>query len=194
LQSHIIVPGKRYRNYKVIRKINENDQIVEIAKTKRPNYVCEEEWINLPDKILMRRITYTYPTKKGMESAVLYTTILDTKVSTVDIITKYIMRWDIEVTIREIKTIMDINVLRSLSREMLFKELLIAMTAYNLIRKIIAKAADKVGFSPQKDIFHECNPFGHTVFLDKRGRVLFKKSPGRYGYVDGTNKKAFNPA
>ena len=46
---------------------------------------------------------------------------------------------------------MDINVLRSKSREMLFKELLIALTAYNLVRKIIAKAAEKGGFSPQKD-------------------------------------------
>jgi hypothetical protein len=192
VQCHIIVPGKRGRTYKVIRKINDNDQIVEISKTKCPDYVCKEEWNSLPDQILLRRITYTYPTKKGMESAILYTTVLDTKISTADIVTKYTMRWDIEISIREIKTIMDINVLRSLSREMLLKELLIALTAYNLIRKIIAKAADKVGFSPQKDIFHECNPLGRTVFLDKRGRVLFKKSPGRYGYVDATNKKTFN--
>jgi hypothetical protein len=187
-QCHIIVPGKRSRNYKVIRTINENDQIVEISKTKCPDYVCKEEWKNLPDKILLRRITYTYPTKKGLESAVLYTTILDKKISTADIIAKYIMRWDIEIKIREIKTIMDINVLRSQSMEMQFKELLIALIAYNLIRKIIAKAADKVGFPPQKDIFQECNPFGRTALLDKRGRVFFKKSPGRYGYAHETNK------
>jgi hypothetical protein len=183
-KCHIIVPGKRYRKYKVIQKINENDQIVEIYKTKCPEYVCKEEWENLPDKILLRRITYTYPTKKGFESAVLYTTILDTKISTVDIIMKYATRWDIEISIREVKTIMDINVLRSKSREMLLKELIIALTAYNLIRKIIAKAADKVGFPPQKDIFHEFNPFGRTVLLDKRGRVFVKKSPGRYGRTD----------
>jgi IS4 transposase len=193
-ECHIIVPGKRHRNYNVIQKISENDLIVEISKTKCPDYVCKDEWDALPDTIKLRRITYNYPTKKGVESAVLYTTLLDAKIPAADIVAKYTMRWDIEISIREIKTIMDINVLRSKSREMLFKELLTALTAYNLIRKIIAKAADKVGISPQKGILQECNPFGGTVFLDKRGRVLFKKSPGRYGYPDGANKQTSDTA
>ena len=191
---NLIVPGKRHRNYKVIQKINENDQIVEISKTKCPDYVSKEEWETIPDSILMRRITYTYPTKKGLESAVLYTTILDTKISATEIVAKYTMRWNIEISIREIKTIMDINVLRSKSRQMLFKELLIALTAYNYIRKIIAKTADKVGISPQKTILQECNPFGSSLLLDKRGRVFFKKSPGRFGHVVKSNKQTSDTA
>ena len=137
---------------------------------------------------------YTYPTKNGLESAVLYTTIIDDKITTAEIVAKYTMRWDIEISIREIKTIMDINVLRSKSVEMMRKELIIALTAYNMIRKLIAKSADKVGFSPKKDIFQECNPLGRTVLLDKRGRVFFKWSPGRYGYAYGTNKQTSDTA
>jgi len=190
---HMIVPGKRTRNYKVIRKISENDLIVEVAKTKRPDYVSKDEWKNLPDKILLRRIEYTYPTKEGIESAVLYSTIIDDKITASEIITKYSMRWDIEISIREVKTIMDINVLRSKSREMLLKELLIALTAYNLVRKVIARSAGKTGFSPQKDIFPKFNSSGSAIFLDKRGRVLFKRSPGRYGYAARTNQQASNP-
>ena len=49
----------------------------------------------------------------------------------------------------------------------MLKELIIALTAYNLIRKLIAKSADKVGFFPQEDIFPKCNPFGRAVLLDK---------------------------
>ena len=67
----MIVPGKRTRNYKVIRSISEKDQIVEVSKTNRPDYVDKQEWKNLPDKILLRRIDYSYPTKRGMEEAVL---------------------------------------------------------------------------------------------------------------------------
>ena len=145
---HIIVPGKRYRTHKIVREINDNDRIVEISKTNRPDYVSKEEWEKLPDTILLRRITYTYPTKNGLESAILYTTILDEKISAAEIVAKYTMRWDIEISIREIKTIMDINVLRSKSREMLSKELITSLTAYNLIRKLIAKSAGKAGFSP----------------------------------------------
>jgi hypothetical protein len=191
---HIIVPGKRDRNYKVIRQLTDNDQFVKISKTTHPEYLSKEEWKNLPDTILLRRIAYTYPTKNGLEPAILYTTIVDKKITAAQIIAKYTMRWDIEISIREVKTIMDINVLRSKSREMLFKELVIALTAYNLIRKIIAKSADKVGFPPQEDIFQKCHPFGRTVLLDKRGRVFFKWSPGRYGYADATNQQTSDPA
>jgi hypothetical protein len=190
----MIVPGKRPRNYKVIRKISDNDQIVEISKTTRPVYVSKQEWKNIPDKILLRRIEYSYPTKNGLEQAVLYTTIVDDKITSAEIVAKYTMRWDIEISIREVKTIMDINVLRSKSRKMLFKELLIALTAYNLVRKLIAKSADKVGFSPQMDIFPKLDSFSSTIFLDKRGRVFFKKSPGRYGYAVRTNQQTSNPA
>jgi hypothetical protein len=40
--SHIIVPGKRERNYSVIKKITENDLIVEIKKGNPPDYVSRE--------------------------------------------------------------------------------------------------------------------------------------------------------
>jgi hypothetical protein len=187
-RCHITVPGKRDRKYKVIRNISDNDQIVEISKTACPDYVTEEEWDSLPESILLRRISYTYPTKNGVEPAILYTTILDEKINAVDIVAKYVFRWDIEITIREIKTLMDINVLRSKTPDMMEKEFLIALAAYNMVRKIIAQSADKVGFSPQKDIFQKCSPFGRTILLDKKGRVYFKFSPERYGYANGTNK------
>jgi hypothetical protein len=193
-ECHIIVPGKRERKYLVISNISDNDQIVEISKPKkRPDYVSQEEWETLPKTILMRRITYSYPTKNGIESAVLYTSILDEKINSTDIITKYTMRWDIEISIREIKTLMDINVLRSKSKDMIFKELIIALIAYNMVRKIIAKTADKVGFPPQEDIFQKCSPFGRTVLLDKKGRVFFKWSPGRYGYTNESNQQTSDP-
>jgi hypothetical protein len=193
-KCHIIVPGKRDRNYKVVRQINANDQIVEISKTTRPDYVSPEEWQNLPKSILMRRITYTYPTKNGEEAAVLYTTILDENIKTADIIVKYSMRWDIEISIRETKTLMDINVLRSKSREMMAKELIIALTAYNMVRKKIAESADTVGFPPQDNIFQKFAPPDRTILLDKRGRVFYKRSPGRPGYTIGKNKQSVDSA
>jgi hypothetical protein len=193
-KCHIIVPGKRDRNYKVVRQINANDQIVEISKTTRPDYVSPEEWQNLPKSILMRRITYTYPTKKGEEAAVLYTTILDEKIKTSDIIVKYTMRWDIEISIRETKTLMDINVLRSKSSGMMLKELIIALTAYNMVRRKIAESADAVGFPPQDNIFQKFTSFNRSIFLDKRGRVFYNRSPGRPGYANGKNKLSTDSA
>jgi len=193
-KCHMIVPGKRERNYKVIRQINDNDQIVEIAKTTRPDYVSKEEWNSLPKTILLRRITYTYPTKNGEEAAVLYTTILDEDIKTPEIITKYSLRWDIEISIREVKTIMDLNVLRSKSRDMMLKELIIGLIAYNILRKKIAESADTVGFPPQDDILQKFASLDRSILLDKKGRVFYKWSPGRYGYADAKNKQTVDPA
>ena len=191
-QCHMIVPGKRDRNYKVIRTICDNDQIVEISKTVRPDYLSKETWDNLPKTILLRRISYDYPTKNGMETAVLYTTVLDDTITAADIVAKYTMRWDIEITIREIKTLMDINILRSKSRDMLFKEIITALIAYNMVRKKIAESADNVGIPPQNDFFQKCSPFDRHVLLDKKGRVFFKWSPGRYGYANVSNLRTLD--
>jgi hypothetical protein len=75
---------------------------------------------------------------------------------------------------------MDINVLRSKSRDMVLKELIISLTAYNLVRKIIAKSADKVGFSPQKDIFPKLNSSGSTIFLDTRTSYVVQVRGGAF--------------
>ena len=179
-KSHIIVPGKRDRNFTIAETINDNDHIVEIKKPKtRPQTVSKEEWKALPKSILLRHIEYEYPTKNGIEKAVLYTTILDRNIKDTSIIEKYEKRWDIEICIREIKMFMDINVLRSKSCDMLEKELLVALIACNFIRKLISMSAQKADISPQRDIFQECFTSNRVVFTDKRGRVFCKKSTGR---------------
>ena len=61
------------------------------------------------------------------KTMVLYTTILDEKITKEEIILKYFTRWDIEITIREVKTIMDINVLRGKKDDTVQKELVISI-------------------------------------------------------------------
>jgi hypothetical protein len=87
--SHIIVLGKRERNYSVIKKITENDLMVEIKKGNPPHYVSGEEWKSLPATLILRRIIYEYPTKDGMETAVLYTTITDESIDSASIVQMY---------------------------------------------------------------------------------------------------------
>jgi hypothetical protein len=165
---------------------------VEIKKGNCPDYVSNEEWETFPDSLVLRMISYEYPTREGMETAVLYTTITDEGIDSASIVQKYEKRWDIEINIREIKTLMDINVLRSKSCRMLKKELGIALTAYNMVRKIIAKLAQKTDFPPESHLFQKCAQTGRPVFLDKRGRVFCKVSTGRPRKSVYTNKPANN--
>jgi hypothetical protein len=187
-KAHIIVPGKRSRNYKVIKQIGAKDEIVEIKKTNIPEYVSKEAWEALPKSIQLRRISYTYSTKKGEQEAVLYSTLTEENISAADIVLKYANRWDIEISIREIKTLMDINVLRGKSPDILKKELGISLTAYNMVRKIMARSADKAGFSPQENIFQMCAEISRPLLLEKKGRVFYKQSSGKHGKTNNTNQ------
>jgi hypothetical protein len=178
--AHIIVPGKRERNYTVEKRIASGDETVKIKKPyRRPDYVSEQEWENIPEYLLLRRISYEYQTKSGLQTAILYTTILDEKIEKTEIILKYTTRWDIEICIREIKTLMDINVLRAKSPDMLEKELTASLIAYNFVRYTIAKSVENTDFSPQRNIFYGCTPSNRTVLFDKKGRVFKRWSSGR---------------
>jgi hypothetical protein len=182
--SHLIVPGKRERVYKVIEKIADGDEIVELSRGNIPKW-WNQDW-ELPPKLLMRRITFLSPAD-GKTEWVHYTTLLDKQITKADIIAKYITRWDIEITIREIKTLMDINIVRSKSENMVFKEITIALTAYNMVRKIIAKSVEQTDLSPQEDLIQEFFAANKTILIDKKGRVYNRWSPGRYGQVAQSN-------
>jgi hypothetical protein len=192
--AHMIVPGKRERNYTVEKTIAPGDEIVTIQKPKnRSDCVSSQEWANLPQTLRLRRIDYEYQTKSGTETGVLYTTILDEKIEKTEIVLKYSTRWDIEICIREIKTLMDINVLRSKSPDMLEKELTASLIAYNFVRYLIAKSVENTDFSPQGNIFCECAPFDRPILLDKRGRVFNRRSPGRPRKAETKNSETSYP-
>jgi len=184
--SHLIVPGKRDRNYTLVKKISDGDEIVLLKKTHKPDWLSNEDWATIPANLEMRRISYQLPIDVKKEH-VLYSTIIDEKINKTDIILKYTTRWDIEITIREIKTIMSINIARSKTEDMMFKEMTVALTAYNMIRKIIAQSVDETDFSSQSNIFYEWIEANQDILVDKKGRVYHHWSPGRYGQPSKSN-------
>ena len=91
----------------------------------------------------------------------------------------YLTRWDIEIGIREVKTIMDINILRSKTPEMALKELCISLASYNLIRKIIYASIKNLPFSPKENFIHQFYTFNQDILIDKKGRIYNRWSSGR---------------
>lgn len=88
---HIIVPGKRERNYAVIQKLSDGDKIVELSKTSKTDWLSKTEWNQLPDKITMLRISYPSFEDEHKEW-VLCTTITNEKIKKEEIIFKYTVR------------------------------------------------------------------------------------------------------
>ena len=184
----IIVPGKRVKKYKVMEVIGEGDEIVEVEKNEHPKWLHKYE--SLPKKILLRRISFL--SLDGTGTMVIYTTLIDKNIPKCDIILKYFTRWDIEITIREVKTIMDINVLRGKTDDIVRKELVSAFIAYNLIRTLIMQSTKETAFSPERDIIQEFFENNKDILMDRKGRIYTRWSSGRYGETEKENIKTYN--
>lgn len=172
----IIVPDKKQRTYRVIKTLADGDEIVEIPKPTHPRPLVKGQ--QLPPTLTLRRVTYCDPNNPEKQW-VLLTTILDASIEKTDIVCRYTSRWDIEISIREIKTLMGINIVRAKSEEMTFREIGVALLAYNLVRRIIAQSAAETPFSPETDIFEKLYSSHTTTLVDRKGRVYCRWSPGR---------------
>jgi hypothetical protein len=170
----IVIPAKRERNYELVKKLREGDEIISIKAPKN-----RSKWLAVnekPGKIIVRRIQCRSP--EGADY-VLFTTILDESITKEDFQILYLTRWDIEIGIREIKTVMDINVLRSKTPEMALKELCISLSSYNLLRKVIYASIKDLPFSPKEDFIHQFYTINQDILIDKKGRVYNRWSTGR---------------
>ncbi len=172
---HFVFPAKRKRNFKLIESYGKGDDIIEITKPEKRSSWADKQNL-LPDKIKLRRIECFSP--EGTKY-VLLTSVLDPSISKDEIQILYLTRWDIEISIREIKTIMDINVLRSKTPEMLKKELNVSLAAYNIIRNITYASLKDLPFSPKEDFIYEFYSLNKNILIDKKGRVYSKWSTGR---------------
>jgi hypothetical protein len=178
----LVVPAKRDRNYEIVEELGEGDEIVRIKapKTRSPwlkDHNNEDGALPaLLGTLLLRRIRCKSPDGTVY---VLVTTILDPEISKEDIQILYLTRYDIEISIREVKTVMDINILRSKTPDMALKELSVALATYNLIRKVIYASIKDLPFSPKEDFIFKFYTLNKELHIDKKGRVYNRWSTGR---------------
>lgn len=170
----LVMPAKRKRDYELVEVLAEGDEVIRIKNPKnRSKWLQENEKANT---FLLRRIQCKSPDGKKY---VLHTTLLDKKITKQEFQLLYLTRWDIEIGIREVKTIMDINILRSKTPEMALKELAVTLATYNLIRKVIYASIKDLSFSPEEDFIYKFYTLNKELFIDKKGRVYNRWSTGR---------------
>lgn len=174
LGIEVVVPAKRERNYEIMEVVAKGDEIIRIKTPKNRSKWLEK---NEPAQdLVLRRMTCISP--EGTEY-ILLTTVLDKQINKEEVQQLYLSRWDIEISIREIKTIMDVNILRSKTPEMALKELTVSLATYNLIRKMIYQSIRDMPFSPEEDFIYQFYSFNQDLLVDKKGRVYNRWSTGR---------------
>lgn len=125
--------------------LGKNDRLVLWHKTSaRPDWLSEDQWDNIPDKLVVRELKITAKVK-GFRSKTLEvaTTLTDHKKYPPGALAElYFRRWMAELYLRDIKTTMGMDILKCKTPEMIEKELWMHVIAYNLVRAVMQQAAN----------------------------------------------------
>ena len=127
------------------------DHVVTWSKPERPEWMDEETYAQIPDTLTVRelRVTVDQPGFRVNE-LVLVTTLLDAASYTMQEVARlFLERWNIELDFRAIKDVLQMDVLRCKTPEMVRKEIWMHLLAYNLIRGVMSEAAEAHGKKPR---------------------------------------------
>lgn len=193
-----VFPAKTARccDFRKGKRLGKKDHIATWKKPRRPTWMTKVEYDEFPKEILVREVAIESQ-RPGFRTKVrvLVTTFLDPKeVSKLDLSNIYACRWFVELTLRSIKTTMQMDVLRGKTPKMVRKEIWMHFLAYNLIRKLMAQAAWVHGKTvtalsfklalqltkafQQAGLLNKENPEQYDYLLEA---IVYKKISNRHG-------------
>lgn len=128
------------------QRLGPNERLVHWPKSRqRPPYLGAAEWAGFPAALPVRliRVRVSQPGFRTRE-LVLMTTLLDpVAYPAAEIAAAYRRRWCLEMCLDDLKTTLGLEALRCQSPEMIRRELLMLLTAHNLVRVLMAEAATR---------------------------------------------------
>jgi len=145
--------GARITDFRRGRGLGKRDHVVCWPKPRqRPEWMTPEQYQSFPDELTVREVK--------VDGRVLVTTLVNARqVPQGELFELYACRWHVELDIRNLKTTLGMEVLRCLTPQMVEKELWVYLLAYNVIRLLMAQAAQHAGVHPRE------LSFKHTVQL-----------------------------
>jgi IS4 transposase len=147
--------GHRNVDFRRGRRLGPYDHVVEWSKPKKPDWMSAEDYAAIPETLTIREVRCRI-VRQGYRTRtiVVATTLLDAQQYPPEAIAQlYRLRWDAEINLRSLKTMMHMDVLRCQTPDMVRKEIWAHLLAYNLIRTVIAQAAARHGKHPRQISF-----------------------------------------
>ena len=140
----------RHTDFRKGQRLGEDDHLVRWCKPPRPKWMSPETYAALPDELTLREVRVRV-TQKGFRTKelVVVTTLLDPEEYPADEIAElYRRRWQAELNLRSLKTVLQMDHLRCKTPHRVRNEFFMHLVAYNLIRRMMALAAQESGTSP----------------------------------------------
>ena len=133
------------------------DHLVVWQKPARPEWMDQETYDQYPAELGMREVRLRIRrrgAKVRTRVLTIATTLCDARVyRKSDLLKLYRRRWDAELNLRSLKTVLQMDVLRGKTPAMVRKEIWTHFLAYNLIRKVMTQTANKFDIEPWKISF-----------------------------------------
>lgn len=164
---------KRHSDFRRGKRLGKYDHLITWRKPQqRPSWMDEETFAALPQELLLRELKYTITEKgKRPRKIILIATLLDEEIFTQqELADLYNIRWRAEIDLRSLKSVMQMDVLRCKTPQMVRKEVWAHLLAYNLIRTVISQAAEAHKRRPEqisfKGALQTINAFRDYMLLD----------------------------
>ena len=127
------------------------DDLIVWRRPNKPRGMTGEQYRRYPKTLLMRQVTVDARDKNSRSKHFkVVTTILAQSIDGKQIGDLYERRWAGEVDLRSIKISMQMDILRCKTPDMIHKELWTHLLAYNLLRTVMAIAADENDIEPRQ--------------------------------------------
>lgn len=138
--------AQRHYDFRAGARLGKNDHVVNWKKPSKPEWMDQERYDAYPTEIQVREFK--------VNGNVYVTTFLNAKKYPKQELAKlYERRWEVEINLKSIKEIMNMDFLSCKTPEMVRKEIGIHFLAYNFIRIIMAEACEKHNAIPSKISF-----------------------------------------
>lgn len=140
----------RATDFRTGQRLGKGDHLVCWRKPQRPPWMSAETYAELPEFITLRevRVRVTQDGFRTRELVVVTTLLEPEKYSADEIAQLYRRRWQAELNLRSLKVVLQMDHLRCLTPHRVRNEFYLHLTAYNLIRQVMAVAAARAGREP----------------------------------------------
>jgi hypothetical protein len=136
LGVEVLLPQHHLRrtDFRRGQRLGVRDHIVTWARPLRPDWMDAQTYETMPAMLTLREARAAGRT--------FVTTFLDAgAVAKQELADLYAMRWQVELDLRSIKSVMQMDILRCKTPAMVEKEIAAHLLAYNLVRAVMAQAA-----------------------------------------------------
>jgi hypothetical protein len=140
------VRGRLRTDWRRGQRLSKHDRRVVWKKPRqRPSYFTAEQWAQFPEQLILR-VVRVVVTQRGFRARkiILVTTLLDDKAYPPEALAElYRRRWDMELSLRHLKTTLQMEQLSCKTPSNLQRELWMHFCMHNLVRRLMFEAARK---------------------------------------------------